>query len=79
MEQHPAYQDIEAIIRNNGNAMPSADSLIQKIKSDKAGRVWLVFTGDNPFASSLKEEFDKQFKEQGYLPGPNYLIILYKL
>lgn len=78
MAEHPAYQDIDKIIENNGGKMPSPGPLIQEIKSGTSRRVWLVFTSDNPFASVLRQEFQKQFVEQGYFIGPSYISVLYK-
>lgn len=78
MSRHPAYQDINKIIEKNNNVLPSTDSLINEIKSSVHGRVWLVYTENNPFAPLLRKEFQSQFAEQGYLPGPSYVIILYK-
>lgn len=78
MSRHPAYQDINKIIENNNNTLPSTDSLVNEIKSSVHGRVWLVFTENNPFAPLLRKEFQSQFVEQGYLLGPSCVIILYK-
>ena len=78
MAKHQAYQDIGKIIKDNNNTLPSTSPLINEIKSSIHGRVWLVFTENNPFALSLKNEFQSQFIEQAYLPGPYYYIILYK-
>jgi len=77
MSEHQAYQDINKIMANNKNIMPSAYSLVEKIKSSASGRVWLVFTENNPFAFYLKKTFQSQFVEQGRLLGPSYYIILY--
>lgn len=78
MAKHPAYQDVNKIIKDNNNILPSPNPLIKEIKSSSHGRVWLVFTENNPFALSLRKEFQSQFTEQGYLPGPSYYLILYK-
>ncbi len=79
MATHQLYQDVNKIIKNNNNTFPSSDVLINNIKSSGSKRVWLVFTEDNPFAATLKNDFRKNFTEKGHLEGTSYMIFLYEL
>lgn len=78
MTEHQAYQNNEKIDKNLDQIKISADSLIGEIKKSSPGRVWLVFTQDNLIGPLLEKKFQDNFTLDSYLPGPSFVMILYK-
>lgn len=77
MVKHQAYQNNEELEKNIDQIKISADSMIGEIKKSSQGRVWLVFTQDNPVGSLLEKKFRENFTLDSYLPGPSFMMILY--
>ncbi len=77
MVAHQAYQNNEKLDKNLNEIKISADSVISEIKKSSPGRVWLVFTQDNPIGPLLEKKFQENFTLDSYLPGPSFVMILY--
>ncbi|MFA5184019.1 MAG: glycosyltransferase family 39 protein [Patescibacteria group bacterium] len=76
--EHQAYQNNEKINKNLNQIKISSETLIGEIKKSSHGRVWLVFTQDNPIGPLLEKKFQENFTLDSYLPGPSFALILYK-